>query len=136
MPDAAKGTSDAAAKAFVKHYIAVLNYAGRTGDTAKLRELSSPSCAPCQDIIDSIRDLYAAGGRIEGDDTELHSLSLVPGQSGNMRTVDGLTTQPRQLIFKTKGAKPEHVGGGKDLLSSYTLEHRDGWRMAQITSAS
>jgi hypothetical protein len=48
LPAAAEGTSPRAAKAFVRHWVATMNYATATGDTAPLLELSSESCASCE----------------------------------------------------------------------------------------
>jgi hypothetical protein len=54
------------AKAFVRYYNEVLNYAYATGDTEELQRLSAPGCAACQLSINSVRRFNANGGHVEG----------------------------------------------------------------------
>ena len=75
LPPEARGTSKAAAKAFVRHWIEVLNYAGPTGDTAALRQLSDEDCAACRAIADFIEQIYGGGGQIRGEGWDVQTVS-------------------------------------------------------------
>lgn len=66
LPAEATGTSAAAAKAFVRHYLAVFSYAARTGDTDALQTLGTPACMSCNSVVAQIQKLYRAGGHAEG----------------------------------------------------------------------
>jgi hypothetical protein len=60
LPAKAEGNSPQAAKAFVEHYVELLNFAFLTGDISALRKASSSDCSGCRDYVSFIRDLYAS----------------------------------------------------------------------------
>src|SRR5689334_13151884 len=55
MPQAAKAHTKAGAKAFVKHYWAVVNYAQATGDIETLNRISARGCVGCDAGIRSVK---------------------------------------------------------------------------------
>ena len=57
LPDEARGDDDAAAVAFVEHWVELVNYALRTGDTAPARE-SAPQCSTCDAVLDDIESTF------------------------------------------------------------------------------
>ncbi|MEO9223304.1 MAG: DUF6318 family protein, partial [Mycobacteriaceae bacterium] len=77
MPAEAKGTSAAAAKAFVRHYLAVFSYAARTGDTDAMSAMSDPACKVCDMLTNQIKRVYAAGGRVTGRGYAANKLAIV-----------------------------------------------------------
>lgn len=67
------------AVAFLEWWIAVLNYAELTGDTAELQLYSLPECVFCGGQIDRIESVYSAGSRIErSGETTLVDLAPSP----------------------------------------------------------
>ena len=80
MPAAAKGTSEAAAKAFARHYIDTINYAMSTGDVMQLDEMSRSDCETCTAIIDRTQQIYSDGGYIKNDGWKVRTVTPVPGQ--------------------------------------------------------
>src|SRR5699024_7297464 len=72
----AKDDTDSGAIAFVKHYVAVLNYAAVTGDTAELKRLSSPKCEGCQEYIDLYEETYDNGGYFKGGEWRLSDVEV------------------------------------------------------------
>ena len=62
LPDEAKGSGRGAAKAFVLHFIDLVNYAGTTGDVAALRRAAGQGCQSCNELIHTFVKTYAAGG--------------------------------------------------------------------------
>lgn len=79
LPPAANGTSDAAAKAFARHYIDLVNYSARTGETTSLESLGSPSCRSCDAIASNVKRVYGSGGRIESSGWMVKRVILKPG---------------------------------------------------------
>src|SRR5689334_1786838 len=60
MPQAAKAHTKAGAKAFVRYFWQVVNYAQATGDTAAVADLAdSKSCSQCNAGIKGIDDVYS-----------------------------------------------------------------------------
>ncbi|MGH3508327.1 MAG: DUF6318 family protein, partial [Nocardioidaceae bacterium] len=47
LPEAAKQQTRVGAKAFVRHFVATLNFSWRAMDTTQLRALSLSECRPC-----------------------------------------------------------------------------------------
>jgi hypothetical protein len=66
MPDLAMQRSAAGAKAFVRHYIDVLNYSWVALDSAGIRELSSNTCRICRRFARIIDTASAQGGYQHG----------------------------------------------------------------------
>ena len=54
--------SEKGAVAFAKHWIDVFNEAMHDNDTARLRAISDPRCAICEDFADRLDRIDAAGG--------------------------------------------------------------------------
>lgn len=79
MPALARENTRAGAKAFVRYYIALLNfgYAERTSDA--LRALSFTRCVVCSYIAEDIDRLRRRGGHQEGGDWAIETLRRLPG---------------------------------------------------------
>lgn len=113
LPADAKGTSKAAAKAFVRHYISLVNHAATTGDTAALRAASDPRCASCNAVIERVESVYSAGGSIAGDGWRVVSLTAVPAQPPQRPRLDvGLIMSPQKVVAR-KGARETGFKGGR-----------------------
>src|SRR3954454_20320241 len=52
MPSAAKEESKAGVDAFLRYYVATLNYAGATGETQPLNKLALQTCVKCRALTD------------------------------------------------------------------------------------
>jgi hypothetical protein len=108
LPAKAKGTSEAAAKAFVRHYIETVNYAMRTGETAYLSRLARPGCTTCNAIVARIDEVYDAGGRLEGRGWSVLSLTFhPPGPQADVLVAVGVNIAP-QITYADKRASPSH----------------------------
>ena len=82
MPDAANAHTKAGAKAFVRYFWQVVNYAQATGDTAPINSLNSSNCSACEAGVAAIDKTYEAGGHIVGGQaslSDLHAELLVAG---------------------------------------------------------
>ncbi|RYZ14550.1 MAG: hypothetical protein EOO70_07575 [Myxococcaceae bacterium] len=66
LPDAATKPGAKGAEAFVRHYVRLINFAQRTGDTSALESASALQCESCSKGVKYVRDIYEAGGSISG----------------------------------------------------------------------
>lgn len=132
MPAEATGTSPAAAKAFVRHWIASLNYASSTGDTTAVQALSAPDCESCTASFERIAAVYANGGSIRSDGWRVRTMQLVPGQSTNEPMIDvGIRLTP-QVVVEKRGSEPQEFDGGQ-LPMTFTLSRDfDSWRVTRL----
>ncbi|MDF9715104.1 hypothetical protein INN71_13340 [Nocardioides sp. ChNu-153] len=60
LPDEATGDDDAAAIAFVEHWVELVNYSFQTGDTVPARALST-GCEACAAALDHIESTFGEG---------------------------------------------------------------------------
>jgi hypothetical protein len=79
MPPLAREKSRAGAKAFVRHYIDVINYSWRTLTTRNLRTLATAECAGCRAAAQGIDRVADAGGQKTGAAWSVRSIAAVPG---------------------------------------------------------
>ena len=104
MPDAAKGTDEDAAIAFAKHYIDVLSYSARSGDTDYLRTLSSDSCEGCLDYINLYEQVYKDGGYFKRGDWTFSEIDVY--RNGETIELFGLVSAPA-TVWKMKAEQKE-----------------------------
>lgn len=112
LPPQASGASPASARAFVQHYYDFINYAQRTGDTAGLRKLGSPSCGACDGGANFIDSIYKRGGRLTGGEYHLVKATV----TGRQRVTDKVS-----LVFLSVVAvhASQTVTGAGDLNNAY-----------------
>lgn len=132
LPAAARGTSPAAAKAFVRHWIEAMNYAARSGDTSYVEQLSSAECESCTSMIDRIDSVYERGGRFEGDGWIAQQVRYQPLQPRRSPVLAVRISVRPQVMVPSAGAKRERFAGGSNQLT-FRLE-RDGqaWRTVAL----
>jgi hypothetical protein len=117
LPPEARGSSKAAAVAFVEHWIATFNHAVASGSTVSLRPLSQ-GCAACDAIVGLIDEVHSKQGRIRT-------------RGWSVRTIEALDTAPiiqvRTLVksapqaFLVPGEPSERFAGGESV-KTFTLK--------------
>jgi hypothetical protein len=129
LPAEAQGTSKAAAKAFVRHYIALMNHAVATGHVNPLSDASDPGCSSCAAVVQQVDSVYNAGGSIESEGWQIASIRPVPGTPRARPQFDvGLLMSPQNVI-EHSGADVTTYDGGK-LPASFTLIRQGSeWRV-------
>lgn len=100
MPAQAKEDTPEGAAAFVKHYIDVFNYAATTGDTRRLKALSS-DCAPCESYAKEFEDTYARGDYFSDDLWSMKDLRLEVFTNKIEATVDVGATEKNEPVTYT-----------------------------------
>lgn len=136
LPEAAKPDSKVGAIAFAQHYIALINHAQSTGDTAPLAAVELPACSSCTSGREYLDGIWKSGGSIEGGQLVIESIDFALADP----TVEGwavgaLVTFGPQTIKRPAPAKAEELKGGDlpmTIKASFTPE---GWRVAQWTRA-
>jgi hypothetical protein len=123
LPAEAQGTSKAAAKAFVRHYIALMNHAVSTGESTALSDASDPECLSCTAVIERVDDVYSEGGSIRSDGWRVTSIRPVPGVPKVRPQFDvGLSMSPQRVV-EHQGAEVTTYEGGK-LPATFTLKRQ------------
>jgi hypothetical protein len=132
LPAEAKGTSEAAAEAFVRHFFDSLKYAINSGDTEHLRDLAANSCQSCVAISENIEKTYGAGGSISSKGWLLQSASLTPRQPRDRPILDlGVLMTPERVVERA-GADPKTFGGGKQPMTMYLVRKSGEWRVTRL----
>lgn len=132
FPAAAKPEDKAGANAFVRHWVAVLNYAGRTGKAELLRELSTPDCVRCAALSDGIDRIYKAGGRISGGGWRVLSMTQY-GPTQNRYFVDATIQSSPQSLQQSRDAETTSFPGVERRLRAFVLRYtQQGWRVAEL----
>jgi Family of unknown function (DUF6318) len=89
------------AKAFVRYFWDVHNYAYATLDPALLESISAPKCKFCKATISNIRDLRAADSTVNGSAVKLLSMSAPPVKITTGIIVNTLVSQdPGETIHR------------------------------------
>jgi hypothetical protein len=124
LPDEARGDDDAAAVAFVEHWVELVNYALRTGDTAPADAMTTSQCGGCQAALSIIED---EGG---SDDPELWvARSLRAAEPADTDFAEADVTVSAEIIIGSGASTPAGtmtvglVGSGE--------ERRIAWFIAE-----
>ena len=68
LPKSAREASERGARAFLRYYWELVNYAQQTGDVSALKRVSAPRCTGCASGIAGVARLYRKGGHATGGD--------------------------------------------------------------------
>ncbi|MEO5710277.1 MAG: DUF6318 family protein, partial [Nocardioidaceae bacterium] len=136
LPAAAKGTSAASAKAFVRHWIEVLNYSGPAGDSNPLREISASDCVDCDAISDYIDKVYRSGGSIDGSGWAVRQVRVVDRPGARSLLLDVLVNVGQQEVVTAKGKPATRFKGGRRLKTFLVEQQSDGWRVARLDQST
>ncbi|MEV0283318.1 DUF6318 family protein [Kribbella sp. NPDC050820] len=137
-PSAADGLTLAAAEAFIRHYIDLMNYASQTGDGAPLLAASESGCEGCKQYAAFAAKVNGANGGLSGDYFErvTEVTELVKRDSGHLGgsakvTVGAYTTKESptaQPVTSTPASYTEQIAlspaGGNWVMYEIKLEDR------------
>ena len=83
LPPEATTPDAAGAAAFVRHWFDLANYAYATGNTEPLKAVSEGDCDTCNNIMETIDEQYADGGRFRGGTISVEGAEApAPDESG------------------------------------------------------
>ena len=134
LPAAAQQHTKAGAIAFVRHYIALINYAQATGSVDELERAGLESCRSCTSTTRFIARLYARGGRFEGGFTTVLQVmdAISPSEYGDY--VVDVTIKIAPSVVHDNGTG-RRARGGTNVLSVFPKWTLQGWRVAQWSRA-
>lgn len=132
LPEAATRHTKAGAKAFVRFYLRLLNYATHTGDVEPLRLNSTNTCTGCSDDAEFYEKLYKRGGWARG---LVRSLSRVvamsPAQPEDVYV--GVEIRRTRGVYKLSGgSKTKTLPKESSRLDFYLVQSRDHWKMGRV----
>ena len=104
LPPEAEGDDKEAAAAFVEHYYAYINYAQETGDVTGLRDLGLSSCKACTGVVQTLREIANAGGRITGGENSVDAHEAVPINQVGKVSYFGVTASISRTAQTVSGA--------------------------------
>jgi hypothetical protein len=123
-------TSPAAAKAFARHVVDLINYTERTLNLNPLEAVFGPGCQVCKSGFDGIRELAREGARIKGGQWTITFMRVVPGRPLETPLIDIVLKAEPERIFHQGKTRPE-VNPGFRTNYAWYLEFTtaEGWKL-------
>lgn len=133
LPPNIDNTSPAAAKAFARHVVDLINYAKTNFDVEPLRQVFGDGCEICTNGLDNTQQLADDGARVEGGKWSVDFLRYVPERPRTEPLLDIVINVTRERVFRP-GAMPEVNPAFQDNYS-WLLNHTDagGWKLTDWT---
>jgi hypothetical protein len=126
MPELAKENSKAGLEAFIGYWFQLLSYAYETGDTARTRGLSSPTCPLCQHLAESVEANYADGRWLLGGTflTPVVEVSWDPNTSTQQGKLQVIQQEIR--YFEADGSEGRGITAATNDAAAIFADYRDG----------
>jgi hypothetical protein len=129
LPTAAAANTKAGAKAFVRHYVDLINHLQATGDEQPLLDASLPTCRSCKAVIRAATTIYDAGGHVEGGNWSIDGLSAATPELGLWKVrVDGQIAPSK--VFSVDAAEPK-TGSGGNGDAEFFVSFTGSWKVGQ-----
>lgn len=106
LPALAREHTNAGAKAFVRYYIDVLNYAWIEKSGARILQLARPECGACTGIARGIDRVARHDGRQRGGAWHVESMVAIPGQALSAPILSVQIRIDRLVIRTSRNARP------------------------------
>jgi hypothetical protein len=136
-PDNIDNTSPAAAKAFARHVVDLINYSGTTQDIAPLRAVFASSCKVCDAGLKGMEEVIKEGARVKGGKWSVKYLRYYPGSPREAPLIDIIIKATTERIFHPDRSKPDVNPGFR---SNYTWKlqysKKLGWQLSDWTKVS
>ncbi len=133
MPALARQQSTAGAKAFIRYFVAVFNYAFHTGRSTPLTSISSADCRVCQRLVEVVDKNQRLGGYQVGGDWFPGKLSRVPTEPLTAPVILA-EIHIRRGYFKTSAAGSRHAILPADLNHEFRLRWQSSrWVLTDLS---
>lgn len=132
LPPEARGTSTASAKAFVRHYVALINHATASGDTKGLRSHAAADCSSCTNIADRLDEIYGAGGFIRSNGWRIQSIIPVANQPRTTPALQLAVALSPQRVVEREGGPVRSFEGGRQPMTIFLERLSRSWRVARM----
>jgi hypothetical protein len=134
MPALAKQHSTAGAKAFIRHYIAVINYAFARTDPSPLLRISASDCASCKQLIAISARLERNGGEQVGGEWSATTIRSSARDGDNRYFI--VDAQVAHGFSRGKASGPKHVIKSHRIEAQLQLVwHSSHWLLVDLAPA-
>lgn len=130
------GADTIAGIATAEHFIDVLNFSIKSGETGALADLSASGCAPCQTLIGQIQELeqsgaWQTGGEIEPDE------AVVPRDYASLRElpVQFNVQQQGSTVIDASGQRGEVYDEKQYVLQVVVTLEEGSWIVTDLVNA-
>lgn len=132
MPPMARQKSVVGAKAFVRYYVAVMNFAWIAKSGRGIRQASSTGCAVCRRLANYVDQTYRSGGWQHGGNWTVRNVGIIPGQPKTIPKLAALVHVSAGHWRKTNDSKVIAIHP-RDLTYTITLRWLENqWQTADI----
>ncbi len=132
MPALAREKSTAGAKAFVKYYINVYNYAFLASDSERLARISVSACTICRRLVRIVDNNKRRGGYQIGGEWLPRRLSVVPSQPKYAPIVIG-ALRITSGYYKASASDRHHTITAENALHEFRLRWTSGgWQLTDL----
>jgi hypothetical protein len=132
MPAAAKGTGPAAAEAFARYYVALINYAMASGQTSPMRAMASKSCSGCQVLAHAVDKVYLHSGSVSGGEWEVLRTLRTPPIADDATTVRMKVRVSKQIVVANSAAAPSTSVPNDGRLTVHLRNRNGAWTVAEL----
>lgn len=135
LPALARKPTPAGAKAFVRYYVALVNYSWKTGNTSRLASLATQSCDGCIAATNGIDRTLAHGGSRKGGVWSTRRLVLIPLQSDSAPIVNCAVHVTKGVFQPASTKKPIHTRATTYHFDFHLVRRGETWHVAKLASA-
>jgi Family of unknown function (DUF6318) len=132
MPALAKKKSTAGAKAFVRYYATLVNFAWRSGDTTDLRSLGEAQCDACSAAVKNIGAVSRSGGYKHGAEWQPRGLVAIHGEPPASPIVSVAVHVTHGKYRPSKHARVRTIRPTTTLLDFHLTWERQGWHIILV----
>ena len=133
IPADARGATSEAASKFARHYMKSIEVAFATGDPAHLKDLSSTSCAGCQNFIAAVIEA-AADGHVAREAQIVVGFAVSPALQSNSTTVDLRYERLPGSVVDRAGRIVSSIPGQESTDVQLTVTHDGSWSVEAFAS--
>jgi hypothetical protein len=131
-PSLAREHSNAGAKAFVRYYIDVLNYAWTNGNPRALREFDRRGCSLCSDFVTVLERRTRRGGRQVGGTFAVDRVGVAGvGGDGEYLLVADITVS-RGQSWATATSQPTRIHHDSHSLNIHLRWRKSSWTLQNL----
>ena len=127
MSPEARGSDRAAAEAFARHYVDLVNYSSATGETAALEAAGTSACKSCAAIAGNVREIYDRGGRIESQGWTIEKIKAVRLTSARAAVLQLSVRQSAETVRKKRNGPTESFDGGMQPMVMHLRSNSSEW---------
>ncbi len=113
IPSYATSNDEHGAQEFASYWVDTLNKATVTGKTAQLKAISAKGCSRCNDFLQQLNKMYAAGGHVETKGWAVQTMVPEAGLPKNVAAVKVAVKVAPQTVYRTSKSQAEKLKGGE-----------------------